>query len=149
MRHVAPRGPRKWPAVILSIVALAVPTLAAAQPGGVEGLWMNPRHSVVVRTGPCGGEAVCGWVAWANGEAQTDAHEGGTEKLVGTMLLENYRPSGKGTWKGTLFVPDMHRRFSSEIEQVTPNQIRVEGCILGGIICKSQHWNRVEELPRG
>ncbi len=124
---------------------------AAAQPGPghmPEGLWLNPHRSVVVRTGPCG-ERLCGWIVWANAEAQADAKDSGIDHLLGTALLEEYRPDGATTWKGTVFVPDMGRRFASEIDVLSPTELKVKGCILGGLICKSQTWTRVTELPRG
>jgi uncharacterized protein (DUF2147 family) len=112
----------------------------------IYGMWINPYRSVAVRTGPCG-ERLCGWIVWANQEAQDDAREGGTPKLIGTALLENYRNDKPGSWSGTVFVPDMNRRFYSIIQQVAPDQMKVKGCILGGLLCKSQIWHRIGELP--
>ncbi|WP_315760031.1 DUF2147 domain-containing protein [Sphingomonas sp. Y38-1Y] len=129
--------------VLAAMAALAAPLPASAQ---VVGLWMNPHGSVAVRTGPCG-DKLCGWVAWASAEAQSDAREGGGGPLIGTELLQDYRPNGGGSWSGTVFVPDMNRRFSSRIDTVAPDKLRVKGCILGGLICKSQMWTRIEKLP--
>jgi uncharacterized protein (DUF2147 family) len=135
-------------AVLLTVVA--VPAAAqpqAAAPGAtIYGTWMNPYKSVAVRTGPCG-ERLCGWIVWANEEAQTDARDGGTPKLIGTALLENYRAEKPGSWSGTVFVPDMNRRFYSIIQQVGPDQMKVKGCILGGLLCKSQLWHRIADVP--
>ena len=107
---------------------------------------MNPYNSVAVRTGPCG-ERLCGWIVWANQEAQNDARDGGTPKLIGTALLENYRADRPGSWSGTVFVPDMNRRFYSIIQHVGPDQMKVKGCILGGLLCKSQLWHRIADVP--
>lgn len=135
-------------AAMATMGLVATTGAAAAAPAIPDALWLNPFRSVVVRTGPCG-ERLCGWVAWANAKAEADAREHKIERLVGTMLLENYRPSGATTWRGTLYVPDMDSRFSSEIALISPNEMKVKGCILGGLFCKSQIWTRVTELPRG
>lgn len=121
---------------------------AAATPAThpIYGVWMNPYKSVAVRTGPCG-DRLCGWIVWANDEAQTDARDGGVTKLIGTALLENYRSDKPGNWSGTVFVPDMGRRFYSIIQQIGPNDMKVKGCILGGLICKSQVWHRIADVP--
>jgi len=111
-----------------------------------EGMWLSPHNNVAVRTGACG-DRLCGWIVWADREAQADARDGGTTRLVGTELLEDYRAEGEGQWRGTVFVPDLGRRFSSEISLLSPGQLRVKGCILGGLICKSQLWTRIERLP--
>ncbi|RZM31437.1 MAG: DUF2147 domain-containing protein, partial [Sphingomonas sp.] len=72
----------------------------------VEGVWHNPKNSVAVKTGSCG-DKLCGWVVRADAEAQADARDGGTPKLIGTALLREYRPSGRWKWSGQIFVPDM------------------------------------------
>lgn len=141
---------RHWAA--LAFLALVAPGLVAnvpvPQPEGLrpEGLWLSPHNNVAVRTGACG-DRLCGWIVWADREAQADARDGGTDRLIGTELLEDYRPEGKGQWRGIVFVPDMGRRFSSQINQLSSGQLRVKGCILGGLICKSQLWTRIERIP--
>jgi uncharacterized protein (DUF2147 family) len=41
-----------------------------------------------------------------------------------------------------VFVPDMKRKFYSRIEQQGPDKLKISGCILGGLLCKSQYWTR-------
>jgi len=125
-----------------------MPSMASAQaPASVDGLWMNPHNSVAVRTGPCG-DKLCGWIVWANAEAKADAKDSGIANLIGTELLENYLPKGPGSWAGTVFVPDMGRHFYSVIKELSPNQLKVSGCILGGWVCKSQVWTRIAKVPQ-
>lgn len=131
----------------LALLALAGPALGSARPGGQpEGIWINPHNDVAVRTGPCG-DKLCGWIVWANAEAQSDARDGGVSKLLGTELLENYGHVRADSWTGTVFVPDMGRRFSSRIDLISPTELQIKGCILGGLICRSQVWHRIERLP--
>jgi len=118
---------------------------AATQPG-VAGMWINPHGTVAVRTGACG-EKLCGWIVWANQEARNDAKDSGVDPLVGVQLLSDYEPQQDGSWSGTVYVPDMGRHFSSTITQQGPNALRVKGCLIGGFICKSQVWQRIEKLP--
>lgn len=128
-------------------ILLGAPAMAGmASPPGPAGLWLNPHNSVVVRAGPCGLK-LCGWIVWANGEAQADARDGGVMHLVGTELLQDYTARRAGIWAGTVYVPDMGRRFSSEIDELAPDKLKIKGCILGGLICKSQIWTRVEHFP--
>ena len=121
-----------------SVHASAQSPVAAA---GVIGTWVNPRGSVKVQTGACG-DKLCGWVVWANAEAQQDARDSGVQKLIGTELLQDYHAIGDGRWQGRVYVPDMGRTFYSKIEQQGPNSLRISGCVLGGWICKSQVWQR-------
>ena len=134
--------------VLALLSALAMP--AAAQPGmtatDAQGVWMNPKRTVAVFTAPCG-QALCGRVAWGSAEARADAKDSGLPSLVGTQLLENYRFKGNGVWTGTVFVPDMGRHFYSEIDQLSDSQLKVKGCVLNGLICKSQVWTRIRQVP--
>ncbi|NIJ21525.1 uncharacterized protein (DUF2147 family) [Sphingomonas naasensis] len=139
---------RKTRIVTAGMALLAAPAIASARPArSPEGMWLNPHGSVAVRAGACG-DRICGWVVWASAAAQKDARESGVDKLIGTELLEDYRPYGQARWSGTVFVPDMGRHFASEIEALSPDRLKVKGCILGGLICKSQVWTRIAQLPR-
>lgn len=128
-------------ATLLGAVQASAQAPTAAATPGVVGTWVNPRGTVKVQTGACG-DKLCGWVIWANAQAQQDAKDSGVQKLIGTELLQNYRPTGNGKWQGQVYVPDMGRTFYSKIEQQGPNSLKISGCILGGWICKSQVWNR-------
>ena len=132
-------------ALILAALAL-LPSATQAQPPYLAhlqaiGTWINPRGTVKVETGNCGSN-LCGWIVWAAPEAITDARESGVTRLVGTELLKNYRSTGPGRYQGQVFVPDMGRTFYSTIKQDSPDNMRISGCILGGLICKSQDWRR-------
>lgn len=137
---------RKGFVVCLAALAAPVSAAPALSPAEIEGIWLNPRGTVAVRTEPCA-QNVCGRIVWASSEAQADARDSGVVQLVGTQLLEGYRPKGRGAWAGTVFVPDMGRRFYSEIHTVSLTQMQVKGCILGGLICKSQVWTRIGQVP--
>lgn len=118
------------------------PSTAPTSRDPIFGTWTNPRRTIVVKTSLCGSE-LCGEIVAAGTEAQNDAREAGVEHLIGTELLQNYRKTGSGRWTGTVFVPDMARSFSSHIVQRSPDVLRISGCILGGLICKSQDWTRI------
>ncbi len=142
--------------MIPALMALAMAAGSPAPASRVEGVWHNPKNSVAVRTGACpdkmgpdkmgpdktGGDKLCGWVVRATDEAQADARDGGTPKLIGTALLREYRPSGRNTWAGQIFVPDMGRTFGSTLKLIDANTISVKGCLIGGFFCKSQTWHR-------
>lgn len=105
------------------------------------GLWQNPKGTIMVRTRNCG-QQLCGNIVWAGPKAVADARDAGVTTLIGTELLVNYRPTGRGHWTGQVYVPDQGRRFYSTIEQKNANSLKISGCILGGLICKHQEWTR-------
>ncbi|TCM19694.1 uncharacterized protein (DUF2147 family) [Novosphingobium sp. PhB165] len=129
--------------IVLAAVAPAgaVPTIA--QPLGVSpyGHWLNPAGDVEVSVAPCG-SLLCGTVTWVGGQALADASDAGVQHLVGTQLLQGYHREGAGTWQGEVFVPDMGATFFSRIHQPDPGHLKISGCILHGLLCKSQIWTR-------
>jgi uncharacterized protein (DUF2147 family) len=126
------------------IAPLIAGMLAAATfpQNGIYGTWANPGGSVIVRTARCGA-AICGRVVWATPQArESAARKGGVRQLVGLDVLRNYRSTGPGRWEGRAFVPDLGTEFDSELVQTGPNQIEVNGCRFGGLVCKKQVWHR-------
>ncbi|WP_114227614.1 MULTISPECIES: DUF2147 domain-containing protein [Sphingomonas] len=123
-------------------LALALSTVpAAASPASeLEGLWRNPKGSVVVRIGPCG-PALCGRVVNASASAKAKAAQGGTEVLVGTTILSDIRPAGTRRWKGRVFLPKQNMHASGNLS-LAGNELTVQGCVLG-FLCKDQTWVRV------
>jgi uncharacterized protein (DUF2147 family) len=128
--------------VLLAGAFLTVPAAASAQEA-LEGQWRNPKGSLVVRLSQCG-NAYCGTVVRASERAKEGARKGGTANLIGTRILTNLRPAGKGTFKGQAFEPKRNIRAPATIRMVGPDAITVKGCAIAGmLLCKEQRWTRV------
>ena len=125
-----------------SLSAGPVAAQGVAAQNALYGLWSNPKHTVQVDIRPCGLSA-CGYVVWASAEAQADARKGGTPNLIGLQVLRDMKPD-TGVWAGKVFVPDLNMTFSGKAMLVDPISLRAKGCILGGLICKSQKWTRAQ-----
>lgn len=126
----------------LALIALA----AAAQTApaqSIDGRWINPAKSVIIDIAPCR-EARCGIVQWASDKAKADAADN-VPDLVGTTLLSELAPASSTQWKGRIFVPDKNIRANAKVTVVGPDQIKVSGCALGGIVCDSQVWTRASD----
>ncbi|MEO7411499.1 MAG: DUF2147 domain-containing protein [Sphingomicrobium sp.] len=121
---------------------LALAAIIAADPS-VEGRWKNPSGRVVVLIEACGA-ALCGSVVSAADSAKADARRGGTTNLVGTQLMSGFKPAGPGKWRGRMFVPDINHRSKAELQLVGTNQLKVTGCMVARMICKSQLWSRAD-----
>ena len=117
--------------------------LVASDPAALTGRWRNPSGSVTVLIEPCG-DALCGTVAAASDRARADARRGGTANLVGTRLMTGFKPAGSDKWRGRMFVPDINHRSKAELRIVGPSRLKVTGCMVGRMICKSQIWTRAD-----
>ena len=130
--------------VLLPVVIYAISGTVAVNATLAKdfGIWKNPSNSVHIKIVLCG-NARCGVVVWANEKAIADSRKGGTNELVGTMLLKNFREQSKGKWKGKAVVPDIGKEFSGLATIVDANTITVKGCMVLGVGCKSQTWTRI------
>jgi uncharacterized protein (DUF2147 family) len=132
------------PILKASLMALstAMTMAASPQPGTtLQGFWRNPKGTVEVQIDTCG-NAMCGTVVAASPSAVADARDSGYPSLVGMQLLYGYHAAGPDEWRGTIFVPDIGRSFSSHIQLVDADHVRVSGCLVGKFLCKSQLWRR-------
>ena len=120
----------------------AAMVLAASNPSAeaIEGHWMHPEQTVIIRLEPCG-DVMCGTVTWATERAQRDARKG-ADRLIGARLLTGFQRNKKGIWKGRIFVPDYDLQVSGKIQPLDANRLKVSGCALGGLLCRTQVWKR-------
>jgi uncharacterized protein (DUF2147 family) len=132
----------------MSFVALsALYSVAFAKmPAGasIEGLWRNPAGTAVIAIGPCK-EDYCGKVAWASERGQREAKTG-TSNVVGSTVLTGLRRSG-ASWTGRLFIPDDNIHVAAQLQLLNDRNLKLTGCVLAGLLCRSQVWTRVQALP--
>lgn len=135
--------------MVLAAALLTVPAGAGGPAGGLAveapglfGVWQNPSGSVRIRTAKCGA-SVCGTIVYANARAKADAARGGTPKLVGLNLFQQFVGTAPGVWEGKVLVPDLARTVSGRITLVDARRMSVEGCVFGYVGCTTQMWTRV------
>jgi uncharacterized protein (DUF2147 family) len=105
-----------------------------------------------VRVIDCGG-ALCGTIVWLKepddpdtGKPKTDTHNADESKrgqpLVGLTIVLGMKPSGADKWSGQVYSPEDGKTYSGNLTMQGANALRLEGCVLGGLICKGQTWTR-------
>lgn len=127
----------------MSAAGAALAADAGPRPSDIFGVWRNPKGSVHIEIKPCGA-GTCGYVVWANAEAQADVKKGSNQGLVGMQLLRDFSASGDNEWRGKVFVPDLNMTFSGQVRLLDRAALRAKGCLLPNFLCKSQVWTRVE-----
>jgi len=129
---------------LLGFAALAAPAPAFADPvAPVASEWANPKNSVHIRAEQCG-RNLCGVVTWASDKAQADARRGGTTNLVGTTIFRDLKPTGGNSWRGKVYVPDINQTFAGTLTFNGNNTMEGKGCVLFGLVCKTQTWTRIK-----
>ena len=122
--------------ILLALVASAA---SAASP--IEGPWKNPIGSAIIEIAPCG-TILCGKVVWASERGQREVAQH-TSNVVGMMVLTGLKPA-HGHWSGSLYIPDDNIHVSARLQLVDDHQLKLTGCGLLGLICRTQIWTRVD-----
>ncbi|WOE73894.1 DUF2147 domain-containing protein [Alterisphingorhabdus coralli] len=106
------------------------------------GTWRNPSGSVHIEIYTCG-DFRCGRVVWASEKAIKDAKKGTDDPLIGMTILRNFAEDRKGIWRGRAFVADKGREVSGSAEILDADRLKIKGCLLGRVGCRSQVWTRL------
>jgi uncharacterized protein (DUF2147 family) len=125
-------------------ISLAFAAAAAGQPPAaspVEGYWKNPIGSAIIAIAPCS-DALCGKVVWASARGRREASRGAPQ-VVGTTVLTDLR-FARNRWAGTLYIPDDDIHVSAKLELISNRQLKLTGCAVMGLFCRSQIWTRAD-----
>jgi len=125
-------------AAVAALALLSGPAAAVAQ-SPIEGRWKNGKMEVLIA--PCGRE-LCGTVVKASPIQQRKAERGSGTDLIGARLIKDIERTGPGRYRANVFVADRNIHARGTINQVSANELKVRGCVLG-IVCKSKTWERV------
>ncbi|MGH6799526.1 MAG: DUF2147 domain-containing protein [Roseiarcus sp.] len=116
-------------------LAFLTASAAGAAAGDVTGIWARDDGRAKIRFSACGGEAVCGFLAW-----KRDAKGPGR---IGEQVFFGMKPSGENAWAGTAFNPEDGKSYAGKMT-LSGDQLTTAGCVLGGLICKSFGWTRAK-----
>lgn len=93
-----------------------------------------------VAIAPCG-EMLCGTIAKAIDKE--GAIIAGYEHL-GKQMIWDMKADGEDKWsKGKIWAPDKDKIYKSKMA-LSDGALTVSGCILGGLVCRGQIWQKVE-----
>jgi uncharacterized protein (DUF2147 family) len=113
---------------------------SAAQAEDVFGVWRTEKTDdgryLHVDVQPCANDAakVCGTIV--------GAFAGASEANVGKPVIWDMAPDGPNAWDdGQVWKADEDKIYDSKME-LEGDVLQVSGCVLGGMICKSQDWAR-------
>jgi len=122
----------------------------AADPTGV---WLTQPGTSRIRVADCGG-ALCGTIIWLKepndpdtGKAKTDKHNSDAARrsrpLMGVQIMLGMKPAGDGKWNGQVYNAEDGKTYSGNLTFSGGNSLQLQGCALGGLVCKSQTWTKV------
>lgn len=135
-------------------IALALFGLCDGGPAFADplGTWLTENGRSRIKIVDCGG-ALCGTIVWLKepndpetGKPKTDKNNADAAKrsrpLIGVQIVLSMKPNGANKWSGQVYSPEEGKVFSGNFMEQGPNAVRLEGCALGGLVCKGQNWTR-------
>ena len=134
-----------------AILSLAVVTPTSA--GDPRGNWLTENGRAKVAIANCG-PALCGNIVAlkepndpATGKPKTDANNADAAKrtrpMIGVQIVIEMKPGGTADkWNGQVYNADDGKTYSGSITLVNAMTLNLQGCALGGLICKTQTWTR-------
>ena len=128
----------------LAAIGLFLLTGAAqAQSPDPSGTCLSESGDNRVRIARCG-SAYCGTIVAVQGEAKDvnnpDAGLKG-RNLVGVQMISNIQPAGAG-FSGQLYNYKDGKTYTGKMS-FEGKAMQLSGCVLGGLICRSQTWTKV------
>jgi uncharacterized protein (DUF2147 family) len=133
-----------------AVVCLAAVTAASA--GDPRGNWMTENGRARIAIVSCGG-ALCGNIVAlkepndpGTGKPKTDSNNPDAAKrtrpMVGVPIVIDMAPDAADRWKGEVYNAEDGKTYSGSITLVNATTLTLQGCALGGLICKNQAWTR-------
>ena len=139
-------------AIIAAAIALAVISITPALAADPLGTWLTGDKKGKVKIVNCGG-ALCGTLIWLQEpidpetkQPKTDKHNVDAGKqgrpLLGIPIVLNMKPNGGEQWQGQVYNAEDGNTYSGSFTMTGANSAQLKGCVMGGLICKSQTWIR-------
>ncbi len=145
--------PFRTAAAALCLSAIVSMMSGPARAADPVGTWYTAERDSQVRITNCGG-ALCGALVWLKvpndpdtGRPKTDKNNADAGKqgrpLLGVQIVLGMKPSGTpDQWSGDVYNAQDGKTYSGSFTMTGPNSAELKGCVLGGLICKSQSWTR-------
>lgn len=134
----------KQSAIVLALGA----SMMAANPAAADprGTWLSQNGEIRVRFADCGTQ-LCGTIIWMRnpGPDRHNADESlRSRQLVGVRMI-TMNANGANAWRGTLYNPQDGRTYNGTmtLPAAASTSMSLSGCVLGGMVCRSQTWSRV------
>jgi uncharacterized protein (DUF2147 family) len=134
---------------IIAVFAIVLP--ATARSAGPEGLWLVEDKSARIRIEKCGNE-MWGTVAWLR-DPKNDANNPNpalrSRPMIGAAVLIGMKPAGGERWEGEVYNGRDGKTYDSKMTVTPSGALKIEGCVLGGLICGGENWTRLAQDPPG
>jgi uncharacterized protein (DUF2147 family) len=121
-------------------------TTANAAPEDAFGTWRDATKGSTVRVYSCGG-GLCAQIVKTSDAGAKDVNNPNPalqkRPIAGLVIMSGAKKSGDNAWKGSIYNREDGQRYSGSITVVNKNTLELQGCGLGGLVCSSRTWTRI------
>ena len=139
--------------LLFATAALVLTGAGSALAADPVGTWLTQTGTSRIRIADCGG-ALCGTIVWLKepndpdtGKPKTDKNNSDAAKrnrpLIGVQIVLGMKPAGADKWTGQVYNAEDGKTYSGNLTFTGGNSLQLQGCALGGLVCKGQTWTRV------
>lgn len=130
--------------IVAAMCAVASPVSAQS----VIDNWLTEDRRAIVTIERCGSE-ICGRISRILVEVEANQRDLNNPNprlrnrpIQGMRVLSGFRRDGDRYRHGQIYDPENGREYNARFSLIGANTLRVTGCVLGGILCRSQDWLR-------
>jgi uncharacterized protein (DUF2147 family) len=125
------------------LFALPASSLAAAE--DAIGKWKDTESGGITEISSCGG-GVCIKIVTPSKGRETDGNNPDPKlkgrSMAGVTIMTGAAKDGPDRWKGQLYNSEDGKTYSGWVIVTGKDEVKLEGCVLAGIICKTRVWRR-------
>jgi uncharacterized protein (DUF2147 family) len=127
-----------------AVLAL-IPATAFAQTDAPAGTWRHPDQSIIKFYGCEGG--LCAQIVKARNPGAKDAKNPDSgkrdQKIDGLIIMKGAQKVSSTEWHGKLYNPEDGSTYDGKVVLLSGQELKLQGCGLGGFVCKGETLTRV------
>ena len=132
--------------VLATYAGLASGPASAQSADDAFGTWRHPDNGSHISVYQCGG-GLCAKVVKVADPGRKDEKNPDpklrTRSVVGVVIMSGAKKSGDKGWSGKLYNTQDGQTYNGTVTVVSKNTLKLEGCVLGGLVCQGPTWSRV------
>jgi uncharacterized protein (DUF2147 family) len=131
----------------VALLAFAASPASAQKAEDAFGVWEHPDNGSHIRVAKCGG-GVCATIVKVKDPSRTDVKNPDPAKrkrpIKGITIMSGAKKTGEATWEGKLYNTLDGETYNGTLTVVDKTHLKLQGCVLGGLICQGPTWSRVK-----
>jgi uncharacterized protein (DUF2147 family) len=132
-------------AAMVLAIAVGAPAAANAAAEDAAGTWKDTETGGICSIYTCDGGICVKVVTPSKGREKDDNNPDPALKgrsMAGVVIMTGATKDGSDRWKGKLYNSEDGSTYTGYVIVTNKDEVKLEGCVLGGIICKSRIWRR-------